>query len=107
MIGLDDVQGLLPESGAARQQHQAKAVSVGQVRSFHLAVEDNELLAEHGVFGNEIGLAAGHICQRGGDENSGGWFSPLFDPATEVFAEVEKVFEHVGMVSQYLVDFPV
>jgi hypothetical protein len=104
-VGLDNVQGLLPESGAARQQHQAKAVSVGQVRSFHLAVEYNELLAEHGVFGDEVGFAAGHICQRGSDEGSGSWLSPLFDSVAEVFAEIEKVFEHAGTASQYLVDF--
>jgi hypothetical protein len=29
----------------------------------------------------------------------------LFDSAAEVFAEIEKVLEHVGMASQYLVDF--
>jgi hypothetical protein len=102
---LDNVQGLLPESGATRQQHQAKAVSVGQVRSFHLAVEHNELLAEHGVFDNEVGLAARHICQRGSDEGNGSWLSSVFDSAAEVFAEIEKVFEHAGPASQCLVDF--
>ena len=84
-VGLDDVQGLSPELGAAGQQHQAKTVTIGQLRSFHLAVEHNELLAEHGVFGDEVGLAAGHICQRGGDECNGSWLSPLFDSATEVW----------------------
>jgi len=104
-IGLDDVQGLSPELGAAGQQHQAKTVTVGQLRSFHLAVEHNELLAEHGVFGDEVGFAAGHICQRCGDEGNGSWFSPLLDSTAEVFAEIEKVFEHARIASQYLVDF--
>jgi hypothetical protein len=103
-VGLDNVQGLLPESGAARQQHQAEAVSIGQVRPFHLAVEHNELLAEHGVFGDEVGFTAGHISQGGSDEGSGRWLSPSLDSAAEVFAEIEKVFEHAGMASQYLVD---
>ena len=106
-IRLDDVQGLLPELGAASQQHQAKTVVVGQLGPFDLALEHNELLTEHGILGDEIRLAAGHISQRGSNEDSGGWFSPLFDPAAEVFAEIEQVSEHGGTVSQYLVDFPV
>jgi hypothetical protein len=60
-IGSDDVQRLLPELGAASQQHQAKAVSGGQLGTFDLVVEDNELLAKHGVFGNEIGLAGAYL----------------------------------------------
>lgn len=100
-VGLNDVQGLLPELGAASQQYQTKTVVVGQLGPFDLAVENNELLAQHSVLGDEVGLAAGHISQRGGDEGHRGWFSPLFDPATEVFAEVEKGFEHVGMVSPF------
>jgi hypothetical protein len=41
---------LLPELGAARQQHQAKAVAIVQLGAFDLAIEDDELLAEHRVF---------------------------------------------------------
>jgi len=50
---------------------------------FDLALEDDELLAQQGILRDEVGLAAGHIGQRGGDEGNGGWLSPLFDPATE------------------------
>ena len=101
------MQSLLPELSAASQQHQAKTVVVGQLGLFDLALEHNELLAQHGILGDEIRLAAGHISQRGSNEDSGGWFTPLFDPVAEVSAEIEEVFEHVGTVSRYLVDFPV
>ena len=88
--GLNYVQGLLPELGATGQQHQAETITVGQLGAFDLAVEHNELLAEHRVFSDEVGLAAGHIYQRGSDEGNGGWFDPLFDPITEIVAETEK-----------------
>jgi len=58
--------------------------------AFDLTVEDDELLAEHGVFGDEVGSAARQICQRSDDEGSGGWFGPLFDPITKIVAETEK-----------------
>ena len=44
-----------------------------------------------------VSFAVGLISQSGGDEDHRGWFSPLFDPATKVFAEVGQVFKHVGM----------
>ena len=79
---------------------------VGQLGSFDLAVEHNELLTQDSVLDDKIRFAAGHISQRGGDEGHRGWFSPLFDPVAEVSAEIEEVFEHARTVSQYLVDFP-
>ena len=94
------MQSLLPELGAAGQQHQAKTVVVGQLRPFDLALEDNELLTEHGILGDAIRLAAVHIGQRG-------WSTPLLDPAAKVFADIEKVCEHAEMRSQYPVDFSV
>ena len=62
-------------------------------------------LVKGNVFSAEIRLALGHICQRGGDEHGGGWLDPLFDSAAEVVAEIEKGFEHAGIVSEYLVNF--
>ena len=62
-IRLDDVQGLLPELGAASQQHQAKTIVVGQLGSFDLVLEHNELLTEDSVLDDKIRFAAGHISQ--------------------------------------------
>ena len=103
-IGLDNVERLLPELSTASQPQQAEAVTVGQSGTFDLTVEDDELLAEHGVFGDEVGSAAGHIYQRSDDEGRGGWFGPLSDPVAEVFAEFEKMSDHAGMASQYPID---
>ena len=105
-VGLDNVQGLLPEAGAAGQQHQTKAVTVSQLGTFDLATEYNELLTEHRIFGDEVSLTAGDIGQGCDSECDGGWLDPLFNPVAEIVAETEKVFEHTGMVGlQYLVHF--
>jgi len=95
--------GRFPQGVASRSYW----VTHSLVGAFDLAIEDNELLAEHRVFGNEIRFAAGHIGQRCSDESDGGWLDPLFDPATKIVAEIEKRCEHTEMVSRYLVDFPV
>ncbi len=63
-------------------------------------------MAQHRVFGDEVRFAAGHICQRCGDQDSGGWLDPLFDPTAKIVAENEKKFEHAGRVSYYLIDCP-
>jgi len=70
--------------------------------AFDLAIEDNELLAKHGVFDDEVGLAAGHIGQGCSDESGGSWLDPSFDPTTKVVAEIEKGCEHAEMVSSIL-----
>jgi hypothetical protein len=31
----------------------------------------------------------------------------LFDPAAEVFAEIKREFEHAGIISSNLIDFPI
>jgi hypothetical protein len=56
---LDDEEGLLPGLGAAGQEDQSKAVAVGELWSFHLAVEHNELLSQQHILGDQVGAASG------------------------------------------------
>ena len=58
---LDNVQGLLPELGAAAQEDQSNAIAIGELGPFYLTVEYNELLSQHRVFSNQVSAAAGHI----------------------------------------------
>ena len=44
-IRLDDVQRLLPELGAAGQEDQPETIAFGELRSFDLALEHDELLS--------------------------------------------------------------
>ncbi|MFC2045949.1 hypothetical protein ACFLTC_00315 [Chloroflexota bacterium] len=51
----------MPEPGAAGQEDQSNAIAVGELGSFHLAVEHNELLSQHHIFGDKVGAAAGYV----------------------------------------------
>ena len=44
-VGLDDEEGLSPELGAGGQEDQSNAIAVGELGSFHLALEHDELLS--------------------------------------------------------------
>ena len=60
-VWLDNVQGLLPELGAAGQEDQSNAIAIGELGPFYLTVEYNELLSQHRVFGNQVSATADHI----------------------------------------------
>lgn len=58
-VRLDDEESLLPELGTAGGKDEPNAVEVGELGSFHLALEDNELLSQHHVFSDKVGMATG------------------------------------------------
>jgi hypothetical protein len=60
-VWLNNVKGLFPEPGKASELNEPKTIVLGENRSFHLAMEGDELLSKHGVFHNQIGTAASHI----------------------------------------------
>ena len=60
-VRLDDEEGPLPELGAAGQEDQSNAIAVGELGSFHLAVEYDELLSQHHVFRDQIGATPGYV----------------------------------------------
>jgi hypothetical protein len=60
-VRLDDEESLLPELGAAGGEDEPIAVEVGELGSFHLAFEDNELLSQHHVFRDKVGTVAGSV----------------------------------------------
>lgn len=55
-LRLDDEQGLVPTLQPAREQNDARPISLRQARSFDRAVEHDELLAEQGVFDDQLRL---------------------------------------------------
>ena len=56
-----DEEGLLPDPGAACQEDQSEAIAVGELGSFHLAVEHDELLSQQQILSDEVGAAAGDV----------------------------------------------
>ena len=57
-IWLNNVKGLFPETRKTREQNEEETVATGQQGSFHLSIEDDELLTEQGILYNQIGTAA-------------------------------------------------
>jgi len=65
-IGLEDEEGFLPPPDPAGEEDEPEAIGWGEPWLVDLAVEDDELLAEERVLGNEFGIAAIEI--EGGAE---------------------------------------
>jgi len=63
-IGIEDEKGLLPTPDPAGEEDEPKAIGWGEPWLVNLAVEDDELLAEEGVLGDEFGIAASEIEGR-------------------------------------------
>jgi hypothetical protein len=60
-VRLDNEKGLLPEPRAAGQEDHTNAIAVGELRSFHLALEHNELLSQYHISGDKVGAAAAYV----------------------------------------------
>ena len=63
-IGLEDEEGFLPTPDPAGEEDEPEAIGWGETWLVNLAVEDDELLAEEGVLGNEFGIGANEIEGR-------------------------------------------
>ncbi len=53
-VWLHDREGLLPRSNNSGQQDEQEAIGPGELWSFHLSLKDDELLAQEGIFRNEV-----------------------------------------------------
>ena len=63
-IGLDDEEALLPSPDPAGEEDEPKAIGWGEPWLVDLTVKDDELQAEEGILGNELGVAASEIEGR-------------------------------------------
>jgi hypothetical protein len=58
---LDDHQGGFPARQSAGYEHKQGTVTLGERGAFHLLLQDDELLAQQGVFQYQFRFAAGDI----------------------------------------------
>lgn len=63
-VRLEDEGGVFPMLDAAGQQDQPQTIRSGKGWLLDLSMEDEELLAEHGVLCDEFGFAAGEVDCR-------------------------------------------
>jgi hypothetical protein len=74
--GLNDPERLAPGPDAARKEHQQDPIGAGQARPLGRAGQDDELLAQEGVLGDQFRIAAHQVgrcakrerARRGGAE---------------------------------------
>jgi hypothetical protein len=97
---LNDQQRILPEAGEMRRNHQNNPISIRQVWSFHLALENDELLAEQRIFSQEINPAVEEIGEGAATQVYLGRFDPLDHPPTdtekEIIASDKGGKDHIG-----------
>ena len=64
-VWLYNNEGLLPPSNQPRQQDEEHAIGSGDGWPVHLSLEDDELVAEKGVFREKLGLASAQVGEGG------------------------------------------
>jgi len=67
-IWLYDVKGLLPKFGTVGKENEPETIGIGNLRSLDLPVEDNQLLAEHSIFNNQIVATASQVTKDACDQ---------------------------------------
>ena len=76
-IWLHDEESLLPGSNQPGQQDEKDAISFRACRPFHLPFEDDQLLSQEGIFGDELGLASAKIGEGGERQGGHERFGPM------------------------------
>ena len=97
-VRFHDVQSRLPRVSQPCQKGQSNPVTGCQLGPIDRAVEDNQLLSEHGILSQEICPTARQVRQRPNGESGCGGFGEfldlLFDLVDEVLAGVEESRQH-------------
>ena len=65
-LGLEEVECVFPMSNATGQQDEPETVGAREAWPFDLPMEDDQLLPEQGVLGDELGSAAVQVGGKGG-----------------------------------------
>ena len=92
------MQSRLPEVGEPSQKGQTSPVTVGELRPFDRAFEDDKLLAEYGVLDKEVGFGARQIGdgvdREGNISRFGPGFDSFFDAVEQTFASIPDLRKH-------------
>jgi hypothetical protein len=90
---LDDEQRLFPGPNHPCEKHQEHPICLRACWSFDLPTEDNELLAEKGVFCHEFGFASGKVSHRSQQERS----ERRFCPVSETLLKQLKIYSRQSL----------
>ena len=76
-IGLHNQQRLFPVPGGPREDDQEQPIGPGTRCALHLTAEDDQLLTEQRVLGDEFSPGASQIVQCSHEEGAARWPRPL------------------------------
>ena len=62
-VRLNDDEGLFPRPNESSQQDEEQAIRFREGWPFHLPLEDDQLLSQEGIFGNELRVASAQVGQ--------------------------------------------
>jgi len=107
-VGLDDQQGLLPGPDATSEQHQERPIGRGAARALGAAPQDEELLAQQRVLGDEggptaheVGEGTNHDALFGGLRRDGqAVLEGASNGSPELGTATEQANEHRGSSSR-------
>ena len=88
-VRLDDEKGLFPEGRCSGQEQESDAVLIAEPGAFDLALQDDQLLPEKGVLGDELGFAAHGILNRAYEESASAGFEHLLDAIADLVGNAE------------------
>lgn len=93
-VWFDNHQRLSPSWETTREQDEESAVARSKYRTLSLTLQHDQLLAQKGVFHDQLGLTALDVCKHAADE-------VRFD---RLEALLDGSLEHVENASERLVD---
>ncbi len=60
-VGLEDDESLFPVSDEPSQDQEREAIAAVEVRTFDLALKDDELLTQQGIFKDQLTFGPGEV----------------------------------------------
>src|SRR5215471_19145406 len=82
-VWLNNHEGLLPGTNQPGQQDEKNAIGLRACWPFHLPLEDEQLLAQEGIFGEKLELASAKIGEGGKRQGCPERFGPMSNTRRE------------------------
>ncbi len=90
-VRLDNEKRLSPEGRRPCKQKEPEPVTTAELRVFDLALEDDELVPQEGVLGDELGLAAHGIPGSSCEQRDGGGLEALLYAIADLVGDAEDL----------------
>ena len=100
-VRLDDEEGLSPGSYSPGQQHEEHSVGAGQPRLLAAPTQDDELLTEKGILGNQLRFGPWEVDKSTQDLASISRFGPSRKSLADHFSTVDHLFETSAQGEQH------